>query len=51
MAGDERTTMEEENKIDVRHITIDAAHAATTKVAPSILQCRQNIGYVMSATF
>ena len=43
--------MAEGNRIDVWCVTIDAAHATTTKAAPSLLQRGCNAGYAMSSTF
>ena len=51
MTKDEQTTMVKNIQKDVQRIAISAAHAATTKVSPSFLQCRRNAGYAMGATF
>ena len=51
-AEDERTVMAKNNSMNVRRITIDAAHAYTSKPNPKhdLVQQGKNFGYALSTT-
>ena len=47
-AEDERTVMPKNDTANVRRVTIDAAHSASGRTAPSLLQRAKNAGYAFS---
>ena len=49
-AEDERTVMAKNDFCNSRRVTIDAAHAATSKPSPNLLQKGKNAGYAFATT-